>query len=161
MGSQVKSVAKHHVAERANFNADVFINVLLNQIRKQEKLESMTNALCVQQNCIMEIGDTLIVGFTRMEESWHLVSFRVFVVLRGQNLRHEICNARRELLFVNHVKPSNKIRICFFADLNMLNHLSNVGVPDDLEPSEDQHKLEVRNLLLCLVNNFLNNFKFF
>lgn len=90
VGSQIKGVPKDHVAEGAHFNADVLVDELLNKVREEEKLESVTNALRVKQNGVVQVSDAFVVCLASVTESRHLVSCRVLIVLGGQNLGHKL-----------------------------------------------------------------------
>ena len=74
----------------------------------------------------MKISDALVVCFACVTKSWHLISGRVFVGLRRQNLWHKLRNTRSEFFFVYHVETSNQVGVCFLADLDVLNHLVNM-----------------------------------
>ena len=74
----------------------------------------------------MKISDALVVCFTCVTKRRHLISGRVFVGLRRQNLWHKLSNTRSKFLLIDHVEASNQVGICFLADLDVLNHLVNV-----------------------------------
>jgi hypothetical protein len=72
----------------------------------------------------MQISDALIMCFTCVAESRHLIGRGISVILCGQDLGHEFSDARSKLLFIDHVKSSDEVWIRFLADLDMLNHLT-------------------------------------
>lgn len=68
---QVEGVTKYQVRQGANFNAHVFLNELVNEVRELENLETVTNTLTVQQQTAVKIMHFTIVSFTSVAESRH------------------------------------------------------------------------------------------
>ena len=82
-------------------------------------------------------------------------------MLGSQYLGHELGDTRSEFFLINHIKSSDKVWISLLTDLNMLYHLTDVRVTNDLKTSNHQHQLEVGNRLFCLIYDFLYDFKLF
>ena len=86
---QIKRVAKHKVGQRAHFDADILFNVLLNQVREKENLETMANTLAVQLDAGVQVCYRFVVGLSSVAESTHAKGRGALVQLGGQNLRHK------------------------------------------------------------------------
>jgi len=71
--AEVKSVSEHHVAQRADFDADILLLHFLNQIRELAELEAMADALGVEGDGRVNIRNLGVVSLTCVEEARHVV----------------------------------------------------------------------------------------
>ena len=69
MITHIKGVPKHHVAQRASFDANVSLDNLLQQVGEQGKLESVANSLRVKEDSIVHVGYVAVVSLSRVEEA--------------------------------------------------------------------------------------------
>ena len=160
VASQIVGVAEQKVAERAHFDANVASDVLLAQVREEEDLKSMPHALGVQKQCVVKVGDSLVVGLSCVAESWHSVGRRGLVLLGRHDLGCVLLNFVGVVLLVDHVESCNQARIGPTTDLDVVEHLLNVRVTHDLETCKHEHELEVRHSLFGFIDNFLDDLQF-
>ena len=156
MRSQVESVAQNHIGKWAHLDADISLFDFFNEIWEQGKLEPVANSLGVEHHRVVQVRNICVVGLSSVEETIHAVGGRGLVLLSGQDLGHELTDARSELLFVNHVEASDQLRIFSFTDTHVIQYLIDVGCTDNLQAGEDERQLKVWSSLLNLIDNFLD-----
>ncbi len=90
----------------------------------------------------------------------HFVSRRILIALCCENFRHELLDLIRVVLFIHHIEARNEVWELLLADLNVLNHFLNVRCPYNLEPSQNEFKLKIRDLFFSLVYDILDDLQF-
>ena len=75
MVSQIQTIAKYEVRNWATFNANIIILQGLEQVRTPCYIETMTDSLCTQEQCIIDLFAVTTVTLTGMDEDWELATF--------------------------------------------------------------------------------------
>jgi hypothetical protein len=168
MGSKVASVTQNHVAQGAHLNTDVFLTDQVLEIWEQLQLEAMADSLGAQHDCVMEVLAIALMGLATVEEGWHwLLAARVcglddVNVLSGdKDIFGKVTDFRRVVLLINHVKSCDELSDSLVVSVgslsDVLKHLVDVFFADNLETRYNQLELEMRRLLLKLVNDSSDN----
>ena len=103
----------------------------------------------------MQISDIFLMSFTCVEEARHVLCHAA-ILLSSQNRWHEFLNAWCILFFINHVKACDKVWVLFLGNSDVVKYFTDMRVSNNLVARQNQTHLEVRYLLLCLVNDFLD-----
>lgn len=96
-----------------------------------------------------------------MEEAWHWSVIDGNFIPIGYNIFGEGRDFWSEILFVDHVEPSDQFGksfiFCASSLFDMSKHFGDVGLTNDFQTCEHKFELEVWGLLLELVDDFSNH----
>jgi hypothetical protein len=107
----------------------------------------------------MHVVEVFLICFSSVEETRHVFDTRIQVLLNCQNFGHPVCDRLCEFLFIDKIKPTDKVWVLFFACSDIVKH--GVGVVDASQfiGNDDKCELKIGTVFPDFVNNTLNHCK--
>lgn len=158
MCSQILGVPQNHVAQRTAFDADVLFFHHVLEVWEQEELETMADSFGVQEDGVVEVVHISFVGFTAMEETWHLLIINDNVVFAVEDLLSKEVDLRGVVFFIYHVEACEELHksLIGLTDplLQMIDHLLDMCDSYEFDSCQNQFELKMWSFLLKLIYDF-------
>lgn len=125
----------------------------------------MSDSFSAKRDSILKIFTISIMGFTAVKETrhslffffWLFLSDNLDILLACQNLLSKFSYLRSIIFFIDHIESGDELSqslILLFNTLcNIIEHFLYVCFANNFESSENKFELEVRGLLLKLIDD--------